>query len=112
MDVVRIDAGYISGTILGEPNKQVHVYRGIPYAAPPVGNLRWKPPQPVIPWSGIRECTAFSAIAPQPPSSMTAGMSLSEDCLYLNVLSPAKNASDKLPVMVQMHTAGFSGGSG
>src|SRR3990172_5598260 len=110
MDVVRIDAGYISGTILGEPDKQVHIYRGIPYAAPPVGNLRWKPPQPVASWSGIRECTAFSAVAPQ---AYTAGFPVpanpqSEDCLYLNVLSPAKKASDKLPVMVWMHGGGFA----
>lgn len=111
MDVVRTDAGYVSGTVQGDPEKKIHVYRGIPYAAPPIGDLRWKPPQPVASWLGIRECTAFSAIAPQALSTMTAGMSLNEDCLYLNVLSPAERVSDKLPVMVQMHTAGFIGGS-
>ena len=118
MEIVKTDAGYVSGTALGEPDKPVYVYRGIPYAAPPVGDLRWKPPQPVAPWSGIRECTVFSAVAPQ---SLPPGKSMSlipremherEDCLYLNVLSPAKQASDKLPVMVQMHTAGFSVASG
>jgi hypothetical protein len=50
---------------LGEPGNEVHIYRGIPYAAPPVGALRWKPPQPAASWSGIRECTAFSDISPQ-----------------------------------------------
>ncbi len=49
MQVVKLDSGYISGTVLGEPDKPVHVYRGIPYAAPPVSELRWKPPQPVTP---------------------------------------------------------------
>ena len=66
MDVVRTDAGYISGTVLGDPEKPVHVYRGIPYAAPPIGDLRWKPPQPVAKWSGIRERTVFPTVAPTP----------------------------------------------
>jgi para-nitrobenzyl esterase len=55
MEVVKLDSGYISGTVLGDLDRPVHVYRGIPYAAPPVGELRWKSPQPVIPWKGIRE---------------------------------------------------------
>ena len=77
MQVVKTDAGYISGTVVGEPDKPVYVYRGIPYAAPPVGDLRWKPPQPVTPWKGIRECTAYSKIAPQTrtvPTSVTGGI--------------------------------------
>src|SRR3972149_4120023 len=115
MDVIRTDAGYVSGTVLGEPDKSVHVYRGIPYAAPPVGDLRWKPPQPAVPWSGIRECTAFSPVAPQAMvmgASLAFGMSQKEDCLYLNVLTPAKEPSDKLPVMVWMHGGGFDTLSG
>ena len=113
MELVKIDTGYISGTVLGEPDKEVHIYRGIPYAAPPLGDLRWKPPQPASPWSGIRECTAFSKIAPQatipilPPEILPS----SEDCLYLNVLTPAKNTTDKLPVMVWMHGGGYMMGS-
>ena len=68
MDVVKTDAGYVSGTVLGEPDKQINVYRGIPYASPPIGDLRWKLPQPVAPWSGIRECTVCGTMAPQPPN--------------------------------------------
>ena len=55
MDVIKTDAGDISGMVMGEPGKEVHVFRGIPYAAPPVGDLRWKAPQPVAPWFGVRE---------------------------------------------------------
>jgi para-nitrobenzyl esterase len=115
MEVVKLDSGYISGTVLGEPDKPVYVYRGIPYAAPPTGELRWKPPQSVIPWKGIRECTVFSAIA---PPSTPAGIPIidtrpqSDDCLYLNVLTPAKELSDKLPVMVWFHGGALMTGDG
>jgi para-nitrobenzyl esterase len=112
MQVVKLDSGYISGTVLGEPDKLVYVYRGIPYAVPPVGDLRWKPPQPVTPWSGIRECTAFGAVAPQFTGALTVNKLQSEDCLYLNVLSPAKSATDSLPVMVWIHGGGFTDGTG
>jgi para-nitrobenzyl esterase len=112
-DPVKIDTGYISGTIIGDPGNQVRVYRGIPYAAPPVEDLRWKPPQPPAAWEGILECTAFSEIAPQsgslgnrPPSPQ------SEDCLYLNVLTPARKAGERLPVMVWMHGGAYAMGSG
>jgi para-nitrobenzyl esterase len=64
-DPIKIDTGCISGTVIGDVGKEVHIYRGIPYAAPPVGDLRWKPPQPAIPWQGIRESTSFGKICPQ-----------------------------------------------
>ena len=67
MDIVKLDTGYISGTVTGDPGKEVYTYRGIPYAAPPVGGLRWKPPQPVASWDGIRECTQYSIQAAQFP---------------------------------------------
>ncbi len=112
-DPIKIDTGYISGTIIGNVGNEVHIYRGIPYAAPPVGNLRWKPPQPAVSWTGIRECTVFGKSSPQPTTpSDISDMPLSEDCLYLNVLTPARKTSEKLPVMVYMHGGGYRQGSG
>ncbi len=113
-DPVMIDTGYISGTMVGEPDNVVHVYQGIPYAAPPVGDLRWKPPQPPAKWPGVRECITFISAAPQQirPSSPVIKLAQSEDCLYLNVLTPAMKASDKQPVMVWLHGGGYAAGSG
>jgi len=113
MQTVKTDKGYVSGTVIGEPGKEVFIFRGIPYAAPPVGNLRWKPPQPAAPWEGIRECTQYSAISPQTlMPGMSAPLPLNEDCLYLNVVTTARKANEKLPVMVWMHGGGYSMGCG
>src|SRR4030042_2103309 len=106
-DTVKIDSGYISGTTVGEPGEEVHVYLGIPYAAPPVGDLRWKPPQSVAPWSAVRECTAPGTQAPQAPGPLAPSVETGEDCLWLNVMTPAKNTTDKLPVMVCMHGGAY-----
>jgi para-nitrobenzyl esterase len=113
MQLVKTDKGYIAGTIIGEPANPVSVFRGIPYAAPPVGNLRWRPPQPAAPWQGIRECTRFAGISPQinmDPS--ISQLTRTEDCLYLNVMTPAKKADKKLPVLVWMHGGGYFAGCG
>jgi hypothetical protein len=59
-DPVKTDAGLVSGDTIGDPGKPVRIYRGIPYAAPPVGDFRWKPPQPEAPWTGVKEATKFT----------------------------------------------------
>ncbi|MCX6696123.1 MAG: carboxylesterase family protein [Methanoregula sp.] len=101
--VVKTDAGYLSGI----NQDGIRVYRGIPYAAPPTGDLRWKPPAPVQPWNGTREAKVFSLVCPQPGAT-----DMSEDCLYLNVWTPAQSADDKLPVMVFIHGGAFGEGAG
>jgi para-nitrobenzyl esterase len=106
-DPLKVDSGYISGITVGEPGKEVRVYLGIPYAAPPTGDRRWKPPQPPAPWSGVRQCTTPGTQAPQAPRLLPAPVETSEDCLWLSVMTPAKNATEKLPVIVCMHGGGF-----
>ncbi len=120
LDVVKTDAGLISGTT--NSNGDIHIYRGIPFAAPPVGNLRWKAPQPVQPWSGVKKCNAFGPSpmqgAPVPfymwsEEFLIPKSPISEDCLYLNVWSGAKSSSEKRPVIVWIYGGGFiSGGTG
>jgi len=114
LQTVKTEAGYVSGTVQGIPGKEVYVFRGIPYAAPPLNNLRWKPPQPVAPWDGIRECTVYSLVPPHGPNmtKLPREQEISEDCLYLNILTPAKKPGDRLPVMVWMHGGGLDQGDG
>jgi para-nitrobenzyl esterase len=101
--LVKIDTGWVSGSGVG-----VRVYKGIPYAAAPTGQLRWKPPQPAQPWKGILVAKNFPANCPQIP--IVPGPQ-SEDCLGLNVWTPAHAASAKLPVMVWIHGGGFQIGA-
>jgi para-nitrobenzyl esterase len=116
MNSIKLDTGYISGTTAGQPGQEIQIFRGIPYAAPPTENFRWKPPQPAAPWSGVRECTKFSIQAAQYPdvhsSAKMKSLPASEDCLYLNVMTPAKKTTDKLPVMVWFHGGGTRYGNG
>src|SRR5690242_2571470 len=97
---VRTEDGLVQGTF----EDGLMVYRGIPFAAPPIGGLRWRAPQPAAKWDGVRQTTKF---APEP----VQGGKGSEDCLYLNVWTPAKSAADHLPVMVYIYGGGFAGGT-
>jgi len=110
-DPIKTEYGLVSGSPVRE-GSDVRIYKGIPYAAPPVGSLRWKPPQPPSSWIGVRECTSYSIAAPQKNPFGTSDFTQSEDCLYVNVLTPAKTAADKLPVMVWMHGGGYAFGTG
>lgn len=111
--VVETRSGKISGFVADEAGQVMHVFRGIPYAAPPVGNLRWKAPQPVEAWSEVRDATAFGPRCAQGESSMgETDAPPSEDCLHLNVVTPAKTQSDRLPVMVFFHGGGLTSGTG
>ena len=104
-DPVTIASGQISGQAVGDDGA-VRVYKGIPYAAPPVGSLRWKPPQPVARWDGVRACDTFGAACPQKYQSRVPGIELphtDEDCLYLNVWTAARDAGEKRPVMFWIH---------
>lgn len=112
MENIKIDSGLIAGTEISANGKEIRIFRGIPYAAPPVGELRWQVPHPVKAWSGVRDCTKFSLTAPQNPRFGFPPASASEDCLYVNVLIPAKTSKDKLPVMVWMHGGMYALGSG
>jgi para-nitrobenzyl esterase len=110
---VRIDSGALRGLVIGD-KKDVHVYKGIPYAAPPVGELRWKPPQPARAWSVVRDCFEFGAACPQRTSlllsafpEMSMGAPFSEDCLFVNVWTPAVRRAGKLPVLYWIHGGGF-----
>lgn len=118
---VKIDDGIIEGIPAG--NQMVSLFRGIPYAAPPIGELRWKDPQPVQPWNGVLKAYKFTNICWQDRVASEGGTSAaaefycidhprSEDCLYLNVWTPAKSADEKLPVAVYFHGGGYSTGYG
>ncbi|MCA0893957.1 carboxylesterase/lipase family protein [Microbulbifer agarilyticus] len=107
------------GAIQGKYDQlqQVKQFQGIPYAKPPVGELRWQPPQVLEPWSHLREATRYGMPAPQNPSELFqirgpgGEEPTNEDCLYLNIYAPAKPRHDKLPVMVWIHGGSFYLGS-
>lgn len=110
---VRVTGGLVRGS---RPNEGVQSWRGIPYAAPPVGPLRFRAPRPVLPWAGVRDATAYGPVAPQDRGTQFKGVDrrtrMGEDCLTLNVQRPAAepDATD-LPVMVFLHGGGYTAGS-
>jgi len=106
-------ADVTGGRVQGVLADGVAAFKGIPFAAPPLGALRWRAPQPVVPWSGTRAADRFGASCMQDPTFAKifgAPPELSEDCLYLNVWTPAKSARARLPVMVWIYGGGFVGG--
>lgn len=116
-DQVKIESGIVSGAAGLKPG--VRVYKGIPFAAPPVGILRWRAPQPAAHWTGVRKGDRFAPICPgaiDNPQSIyfldPGPQTMDEDCLYLNVWTAAKAAAEKRPVMVFIYGGGFDHGSG
>lgn len=117
LDVVKTNAGKLSGSVTADGD--VHIFKGIPFAAPPVGDLRWKEPQPVKPWEGVKKCTAFSA-SPMQGKPDEFGVytreflipyePISEDCLYLNVWTNGKSSAEKKAVLVYIYGGGFGSG--
>lgn len=116
---LRIDSGLVEGV----ESSGAHAYLGIPFAAPPVGDLRWRAPQPPLPWDGVRRCDRYGAAPIQHamhPDSLMRQFSFddppecetSEDCLYLNVWAPAQRPSEPAPVIVFVYGGGHRVGSG
>jgi para-nitrobenzyl esterase len=101
-----------SGAIEGSTRSGLTIYKGVPFAAPPLGDLRLREPQSVAPWKGTRKATSFAPACMQKGVSMPgeAPPSVSEDCLYLNIWTPAK-ADERLPVMIWIHGGGYTNGS-
>ncbi|MEX2115009.1 MAG: carboxylesterase family protein [Pirellulales bacterium] len=113
---LTIDTGQISGA-RSTSDASVRAYKGVPYAAGPVGPLRWQPPQPPEKWEGVRACTSFGPVCPQAPYPESSvyfqePQPQSEDCLYLNVWTSAERSDEKLPVMVWIHGGALTRGSG
>jgi para-nitrobenzyl esterase len=115
---VRLDGGLVSSDVVSASG--VRSFRGLPFAAPPVGENRWRAPQPVQPWDGIRDASEFGNVCIQADTrpryiniaNMDGSPPLSEDCLYLNVWTPAQSPSDELPVMVFFYGGAFTDGGG
>ncbi|MEJ3746675.1 carboxylesterase family protein [Actinomycetes bacterium KLBMP 9797] len=106
--VVATDHGLMRGVTADG----VRTFQGIPFAAPPVGDLRWKAPRPARPWRGVRDASKPASPCPQTPNGEVTDGSVNEDCLYLNVTTPAGTSNQPLPVIVWLHGGGFTSGAG
>lgn len=104
--IVVTSAGAVAGT-----NGTIQAFKGIPYAAPPIGPLRWRPPQPPVPWHGNRDATRFGDDCMQRPYVISTGQKASEDCLTVSVWTAAHAPGAHRPVMVYLYGGGFIGGS-
>lgn len=105
----------LNGILEGVNESGVAVFRGVPFAAPPVGDLRWKAPQPVESWTGVRDAKEFGPNPMQKPVFGDMGFAtdgMSEDCLYLNIWTPAKSTEARLPVFIYFNGGGLYAGSG
>ena len=124
--VVRTATGSVRGAVVNvsadaatggtgdagiDAGREVLTFKGIPYAAPPVGPLRWSAPQPALPWSGVRDATRFGADCMQTPYVISTGQKTSEDCLTVSIWTGAHHRSARRPVMVFIYGGGFIGGS-
>ena len=104
--VVHTSAGAVAGV-----DGAVRVFKGIPYAAPPLGMLRWRAPQPPRPWTGVRDASHFGDDCMQVPYVIPTGQEVSEDCLTLSIWTPERDGGPKRPVLVYLYGGGFIGGS-
>ena len=115
----KTENGWVRGIPAADP--RITAFKGIPFAAPPVGDLRWRAPQPAENWEGVRDCARFGPISMQETPGVGGGfydkewhvdpdIPMGEDCLYLNVWTPAKSADEKLPVMVWIFGGGMTCG--
>jgi hypothetical protein len=103
---IKVEGGLVEGTV----EQGITVYKGIPFAAPPTGNLRWRPPQPVKSWDGVLKAAHYAPACPQIPLEIPIfpKVETSEDCLYLNVWTPAQSPAENLPVMVWIYGGAFA----
>jgi para-nitrobenzyl esterase len=110
----QLSDGVIEGVSIDTGQTRVHAFTGVPYAAPPVGPFRWRAPQPVARWAGVRRATEFGPRCMQSDGFAKTSRStrMSEDCLYLNIWAPPDPQRAKLPVLVYFHTGDFEGGDG
>ena len=110
ISTAKVTGGVVEGVV----NDGIASFKGIPFAAPPVGDQRWRPPAPVVSWQGVRRTDKFAPGCVQEASwASVVGkpeVPFSEDCLYLNIWSPAKSSDERLPVMVWIYGGGFVSG--